>query len=234
MHHKDELFSKESSIYSPPSNWRDLVAQADPFIKYACPNWRKNLEVVSQEGDAFGVGVREQSGSLGPLFLTVSSRCEAKVEKLAESIKDNFKLDDDAMTRLRGPWTREPFYRHYDHEVLSVVAVLAGVKPAALLSEASIYHPEVRVALGKLDRKWIAAEFIKYDGLKQLVVGIPDSVSLIKQAYSLRRDAEMSGDDIPKEYFRALGKALGYSDSAISYFIYRNANLDIINRPKNL
>jgi hypothetical protein len=233
MSNFEDLIPTDPDKYEPPANWRNIVAEADPLIKLTCPHWRNSLEPITEDGDSFIVAIRQPDGTNGALFQTVSARHEAKMDLLEELIKEKFKPDDDAMTRLRSPWTREVFYRHYDHELLSTVAVLAGVKPAALISAEAIYKPEVRVSLSRLDLSWMAADFLTHDGHRQLAVGSPESVSLIKAAFGWRRDAEKKGEDIPKEYYRILGQALGYSNYAISYFLYRNENLGRICNPKD-
>lgn len=211
------------SDYRPPANWQEIVAEVDPFIKLTCTNWRKNLNVIDKQGDVFCVTAPSNDALGLAMFTTVGARNELKVDHLTEFMKENFLKDDDALTRLRPPWSREALYRRNDHDLLSVSAVLAGVKPAALISDDSIFDPNVRVAMMRLDRKWVAADFIKIDDRKTYAVGKPESVFQIKEAFKIRKESEARGDEnLPDIYFKMLGNALGYSDYAISYFIFRH------------
>jgi hypothetical protein len=179
--------------YKPPANWQEIVAAVDPFIKFTCTNWRQNIHVVDKQGDVFCV-TSPSNDALGvAMFTTAGARNEAKIDHLVEFMQENFLKDDDALTGHRPPWSREMLYRRNDHDLLSVSAVLAGVKPSALISDDSIFDPNVRVAMTRLDKEWLAADFVGIGNRRCYAVGKPESVFQIKEAFKIRKDSETRG-----------------------------------------
>ncbi len=206
-----------------PENWQDILAQADPFLSLPCPNWRSELECVSRDGEVFHLAVPSKDGSIASLFSSVSDINLKKVNGLISFIGENFLKDDDAKTSVRDPWTRLLGYKKNDQQLLSLAAVSAGVKPAALIDDYSLFNPDIRVALGALNQNNSVIESV-YENM-QYAIGRPEAVFQIQEAFKLREEFQKNSNlDLPDVYYQMLGDALGYSDSAIGYFISRLRN----------
>lgn len=160
-----------------------------------------------------------------------SAKHEQRVDRLIALMSEKFQQDDDAITITRKPWSRELFYNSQNHELLSAVAVLARVKPAALLNESAFCIPEVRVVISRLTQGAYASTIIEFGNVKSLVVGEPSRVLEIVDVLRTNEALLNKGQEIPEHNFRRLGAALGYSESAIEYFILRNSS-PLLNKRK--
>lgn len=169
------------------------------------------------------LNLTEVAGMEDRLPSNVSTKAEQRVDRLITLMGERFQQDDDATTVIRRPWTRESFYHGQSHELLSVVAVLAGVKPAALIDESSFLIPEVRAAVSRLAEAACASTIIESCNVKSLVVGEPSRVLEIMDVFREREILIANEQDIPDHNFRRLGVALGYSERAIEYFLMRNS-----------
>lgn len=141
---------------------------------------------------------------------------------LVRVVSAHFRQDDDATTQSGMPWSRfHSLSVDLPTAVLDLAAVVAGVKPAALLNPGDVALPEVRALFTSAIAQGKIISDIPYRSGGGYIVGSTEGVRAVIAAGERIRN--ISEGEYPREYSVELGRALGYSMDAISYYLERAA-----------
>lgn len=228
----------DSSNPTPvPADWRQKVRSSDPFLELAAPGWYERAHSPNQQPDGgFTFLVASASEPVAhSMIQSVSPSNRIEAETLSRFLINNFQQDDDAQTRFYKPWERiQQLMVEFQPEsrsmyVLDTAAVVSGLKPVAIIDSVAIHDPLVRALFERANGKNLQVQPLPDWWGGQMAVGLQFRIDTLIKAGELIKG--LKGSEYPDGYFRAVGAALGYSNTAIEYFM--NERLPIL-RDKNL